>query len=312
MTAIFDREKIPYKVESLAELLKTIPKVQTCASDKDPVKKSQYPGVFTLYKDVFTSVETLDQFKYYVPFEDENCFTLDKFFGASGRGVLSRVDYCQIGLALGLSQVDAIELNTNVCYIRPRFVQKYNSKVTNFCEFCEERFKQKYTDNWLGFMSMVYETAGTGAYKFHQAVFTPNAQKALDLIFDYTEPWLASYISQPFLRRIAESVAKHRYNCNSVRNADNPAFPGYTIDYLTIHLSDEAHQLYADFLTLITWMFPASRFIEIYRNWINAVEEETISLLRSYPYLFKQEDELFYNSIILRRPDNPFTLTNNN
>ena len=193
-------------------------------------------GAFSFVNRVFSAVESIDNFDYYVPFDNEDTFNLFKFFLAANKGKipwngsadnrkmmgaqLARVRYGRIADAVGLTKNDV-----SICYIRPRFVPNYSNKLASFRDTCYNKLVEKFSDNWLGFMIFLYEdymydcTEEDGSLKWLQLT-NEAAQFYTWLKSENKFPFVHRYMHFPFLSRVAETMLVHRLNngSNSSRN----------------------------------------------------------------------------------------------
>jgi hypothetical protein len=304
LTDHFDAEKIPYVVDTLSHFLTTIPKTKKTTA-ATPAKASDYPGVFT-FLNSFTSVESMDDFKYYIPFDDEKSFNLEAFFctnnGTSSdwiRSQLCKVSYEQIATALDIKNAKGID--KQICYIRPRFVENYK-KLKSFPQLCEKQLIEKYSDDWLMFVAFLKTRLYNRGYGNEDAKLTWEANSLLTYAMKQNIMWLHKYIRYPFLSRIVETVERHRFNAQEI-NDDSRCIPPYALNYMLSGLSSPASTAQKNLSTLTQWTFTVDRIALLYKDWIDRINAETASLLRSHPYLFKDKEDLLYNSLIFQRPN---------
>ena len=310
LTDDLDVQRIPYKVTKLSDFVKTIPKqpkvVSTTTTPQPKVDK--VTGVFQ-FKTNFTSIESIKGLEYYIPFEDENTFLLDGFFRASGKTSkwqesereidhkLRAVNYSQIAEALGLKK--HADIADRICYIRPRFVHKHAGKLKNFKDTCDAALKAKYEDNWMGFMSMLFEDydTSTGATDDKGDMpFSREARKMLRWIRRNAMPYQHLYCQYPVIQAIMKTTAVHRYYCHDAEHG--AMISGYSAGYARIGLSEEAELALKEYKHLTAWMYPIRHFVDIFKVWTERVNEECRCMLRAAPYLFKSPEKLIYNAVI--------------
>jgi len=313
LTDRLDAQRIPYTVKKLSEVMSATPitksrKVSLVDSDND-LDVSKCVGAFEFMRGQFVQVRNISAFTHYVPFDDERTFELDKFFDASTKGAsyhsqhekliaikLRQISYYKIFTALDLKE------DFKVCYIRPRFVKQYATKLKPLKEVCYNRLKEKFEHNWQGFMAMLY-----GDSTYYNADTDRNCDifsKEVQTFFDKIQrtdrnSWLEHYVRCPFIAQILETVTKYRWNWQHLRYVTQ--LRSCSGDY--VDRSEEANSIANDYYTLTYWMFPVATFVEFYADWINRLNEEMVSLSRTYPYLFKSKTDLLFNSLIYRRPN---------
>jgi hypothetical protein len=314
LTDHLDREKIPYTVGTLSHFLTTIPKTKK-ATAATAAKASDFPGVFT-FLNSFTSVESMDDFKYYIPFDDEKSFNLTTFFNNSGgstssdwiKNQLFKEDYEKLATILGFKNTKNIE--KQICYIRPRFVENYK-KLKNFPQLCEEQLINKFGEDWLMFVAFLRSKLYSHSYGDIPKL-THETNILLTNLMKKNVMWLHKYIKYPFIRRIVETVERHRFNHSEV-SEDLRDIPSYVVKYAETTFSQPACSASKNLTSLTQWMFTSDRIAILYKDWIDRLNAETESLLRSYPYLFKEKEDLLYNSLIFQRPNATLsTLTTDN
>ena len=309
LTDFFDKEKIPYTVSRFSEVKPTlgVPKTETvkttvAASDRNV-------GVFDYQRNsVFIGVTNLSDYQYYVAFDDETTFKLKNFFEQSTRDQgwyaqsdklidrkLREVSYAKITKALNFK-----DTSPQICYIRPRFVELYSKNLKSFQEVCTAKFVKKFKDNWLGFMSFLYEEWAYSRSNFSdskmQLVLTYEAQELLQWLKSRSTAWEHLYLRYPLCARISETICVHRYNYKELTHRNCHFYLPYGQSWL--ERSSEAEAITSDYRILTQWMFSPAFVADLYKPWTDRLNEEARSILRTYPYLFKKNDDLLYMSLI--------------
>jgi len=310
LTDCLDKQRIPYKVSLLSDILKTLPasaaqpsrRARLLGNDEDAGKCT---GVFALVKDQFCLVPSIDAYNYYVEFDDESTFNLDKFLSAyspqsiylnSGQkpivACLNKVGYNEIAVALGMKK------DISVCYIRPRFTAKYAKNVKSLSTECYNKLKSEFEDNWHGFMIFLVEYRWD-RYRDKSGILSEEVQSVLNWLQQSDENRNAEvwpYLQYPLLAEIAKSLAEHRWNASSLGR--------YLAGrYRNAYQSEESGKIRNDYNTLTSWMFDTTVFAGLYKNWLRLLHEEVAALRRAYPYLFVSDETLLFNSLIYRRPN---------
>jgi hypothetical protein len=287
---LLDAEKVHYNLQKLSDVLPKATSMKA-TSKRSSYSSSRCIGVFYLNSSQnFVSADNIRRFKYYVPFETENTFELEKFLNASKKSnsyqinnerslwKLSYTGFQDIINALGFPKN---EHDSEVCFIRPRFVEKYEHSVKLLPDAFHKQLVKKYSNNWMGFVTLLYKK---------DVELPPNTMKLLEWLFDITDAWSYRYMKYPMSAEIAETLAKHRFNA-------------YELNLLTplrsINTSKEANKAIKDYDTLTSWMFDSTTIAEIYADWITELNEEADSMLKAHPYLFKSQERLLYNALVL-------------
>jgi hypothetical protein len=293
---LLDAEKIPYEVTKLSDLLPKNTAVSIPGISKKELSGCQ--GVFelTLAGDTFRKVEDIARYQYYVPFESENKFTLTEFFnqGSTVSWIrdpdaisrpwlkLRKTGYYDIARALDMPNPDF-----RVCYIRPRFVAAYADSVKPLYETLLGYLRKKYTDNWHGFVTMLRRSPD-------EIPLSERARGLLAWIKQCGEAWSYRRITYPLTARIYATFIQHRYDPHHLASYDDN---GKQVKVLH---SDQAQDSLNDYETLTKWTFRPAVFAEIYKDWLDKFNNEAASMLRTFPYLFKDKQQLLYNALVQR------------
>jgi hypothetical protein len=306
--------RIPYtalKISEQAEKIKRQQKQKTAAAKEK--KLPNLIGVFDHEGSRFNAIEDISKYDYYVPFEDEDAFTLMNFFTAAKHRSyfqadihtlmhrnLTTADYPDIAASL-----DFDKTHIKVCYIRPRFVEKYADKVKNFYQECYNKLEKKFCDNWFGFMSFLIQNSAYDKVTDEKLLMlTDNAKTMCNWLEKYNvTPWLYQYLQFPLLSKVAETMVKYRVNGDRYTEAgSNFSLPYRMVNNqkLQICSTPEFTAVLHDYNTLTDWMFPVDVFIGFYQDWIYHFNEEVAAMCRAYPYLFQERDTLIFKSLTKR------------
>jgi len=126
------------------------------------------------------------------------------------------------------------------------------------------------------------------------ASLTEEANRLLKWLWGTTDAWSYRNVIYPLTGRILETIIKHRYNVNNINYLGRNC---YTTNRRA-QLSSEAAETEDSYKTLTTWMFTYKQFDELYADWLDRFNEEARSMLRTFPYLFKEPEELLYSSLV--------------
>jgi len=320
------KQKVPVKTDTLSNFLKTVPK-KARSTSAAPVSSlpaaPRVTGIFE-FKHNFIRIEDISPFEYYIPFEEENTFNITEFFNGSCKvrkwsdsireidNKLTDTSFEKIASALGLKNHK--DIAQRICFIRPRFVKNYDKQLTELLPAWTKALEKKFVDNWMGFMAYMmtdyrfYEDSGNHRYNDCRAnsyarhrisdPFTREAALMFSWMRQQRQIWLGDYVTYPFISRIMDTMVTHRWNKVDTFY-DSPINSCHT-KYYSGKRSDEATLIVDQYNVLTRWMFPVSKFVEIYRPWIDRFNEEVRSLLRTHPYLFKSQDQLIFNATILQ------------
>ena len=288
LTAVFDAEKIPYEVLHLSEIIAAHPKRLTQSSvNRSKPDPNACVGAFDLVNGIFTRTTDITQFTHYIEFDDETTFSVRNTFrglgGCSHTEGLNQTSYEEVADALGMPHK-----GITMCYIRPRFVKDYATNLKSWAKLSKEYFKKKFTDDWMNFMVILNN---------HDAwrELSCESIELLKMYEDITNAWAFRAIKYPLAAQILETLIEHRFRAgNFSRTAANKD------QYIWLEQSTAASKAIEEYNALTRWAFNSSAFCEIHKNWTQALNRETASMLRSYPYLFKHRNDLLYRSLITR------------
>jgi len=299
-SALFDPQRIPYKIVSVADLVSRMPKKERNTRVKGTDVAQACVGAFGLINGVFQRLENLQGYTHYVPFDDETTMRLNVAFNQPSfqkdpQTVLHRVSYVDIATALGMKN----PTNVKICYIRPRFVPNYTKALKSWKDDCAATLRARFTDNWYGFMSFLYG--------YHLSSFlSEQAFNLLEWLKNNTEPWLWINMSYPMTREIAKTMSVHRYNIDRINFMGHECYNKGN----KLTLSDEGRKFNRMHETASAWMFTTDDFRDIYSSWVDRFNAEVVSMRRTYPYLFQGKSELLYGALVTKSLQN--TTNNNN
>jgi len=174
-----------------------------------------------------------------------------------------------------------------VCFIRLRFVHKYRDKVKVWQTDCHKMFVKKFSDDWHRFMVFLSQND-------KDPVFLPESKYLHKWLYGLTDAWSFRKIRYPFIARVAESIIKYRYNSSRLNSKGHERYSSYA----RIQRNTAVEDLFGEYKELTSWAVLPAAFHEICRNWIDRFNEETRSMLRAHPHLFKHTDELLYRTLI--------------
>jgi len=290
LTALLDKQGIPYKLQLLSDVLKEHPPTRKVKAQTTTRKaaSTEYAGVFRYAGSGFERLESIDGFTHYVAFDDETTFNLSAFMrGRYQNTTMSASAYEVSAAALGMRTPDRVA----VCYIRPRFVPKHEERLKSFKEAADKALLAKFSEHWLNFLV----TVGSCGRKGRLSRDTDCVWSWLNSL---TEPWSWRLLNFPFMRRIAETIAKHRFNINTARYCDSYSYRYLGYNDSKARVSDALSTAVSEFETLTNYLYNVADFQDVHSQWFDRFDEECRSLRRTYPYLFKDRDELMYGALV--------------
>lgn len=282
-------QRIPHNLRRLSDVLKTIPRKESVKSNTKEYKTpTKCTGVFEYSNFTFSRIASIEDRKYYVPFDDDATLSVIESFKSlyDGASFVEKVKYDELSRILKMEEVT----NEQVCYIRPRFVPKYSEVLKSWPEEADKALAAACKDNWLWLVVLLNNYTNACNLSNHCADLVTWALRV-------GHPTLVRRISYPLTRALAETAIAHRIN---YYRYVQPKVPHGVLYNAEMSISEEFRTAHGSISRLLNIAWRIEDITKHFKNWFERLEEETAAVKRCYPWLFLSEEEAL-NSIMLTK-----------